>query len=349
VSQATPLLEVRDLAKHFVLGGGLAGRLTGRTAEVLRAVDGVDLAIGKGEALGLVGESGCGKSTLGRLIVGLHEPTRGQVLVDGQPLGASRSAHDRRRVQMIFQDPYASLNPRMTVRQTLAELLRVHRLAAPARIDERCRELVDVVGLPQNALDAYPRQFSGGQRQRISIARALALEPEVLIADEPVSALDVSVQATVLNLLADLRAELGLTLLFIAHNMAVVRHVCDRVAVMYLGRVVELGATADLFGAPRHPYSVALLASVPRLVPGRASTAPAIAGDPPSPIDLPAGCRFHPRCRLAQPVCSEADPALTSSPAGGAHRAACHFAWTAPPPAHVADVDADHGAEGATA
>src|SRR5262245_32237724 len=206
---------------------------------VLRAVDGVDLAISRGETLGLVGESGCGKSTLGRCIVGLYEPTAGEIRYDGAPLPARRDRATRRRIQMVFQDPYSSLNPRMTVRQTLGELLRVHRMVPRAAVDERCRELLDLVGLGTRALDAYPRQFSGGQRQRVSLARALALEPELLVADEPVSALDVSVQATVLNLLEELREKLGLTVLLIAHNMAVVRHVADRVSVMYLGRIVE--------------------------------------------------------------------------------------------------------------
>jgi oligopeptide/dipeptide ABC transporter ATP-binding protein len=329
---AEPLLEVRGLRMEFPLRG--------RRNERLRALDGVDLTIGRGEALGLVGESGCGKSTLGRCIVGLYEPTAGELRFAGQPLTTDRDRAARRRVQMVFQDPYSSLNPRMTVRQTLAELLRVHRMVPKAGIDARCRELMDLVGLPERSLGAYPRQFSGGQRQRVSIARALALEPELLIADEPVSALDVSVQATVLNLLADLRRELGLAMLFIAHNMAVVRHVCNRVAVMYLGRVVETAPTAELFGDARHPYTQGLLQAVPRLVPGRVSEAPAVAGDPPSPIDLPSGCRFHPRCPLAQPVCHEADPALLQGEGHDAHLAACHFAWQPAPPSHVPEVEA---------
>jgi oligopeptide/dipeptide ABC transporter ATP-binding protein len=304
---------------------------------VLRAVDGVDLAIARGDTLGLVGESGCGKSTLGRCVVGLYEPTAGEIRYDGTPLPAKRDRATRRRVQMVFQDPYSSLNPRMTVHQTLGELLRVHRMVPRASVDERCRELLDLVGLGPRALDAYPRQFSGGQRQRVSLARALALEPELLVADEPVSALDVSVQATVLNLLDDLRAKLGLTVLLIAHNMAVVRHVSDRVAVMYLGRIVETAPTEELFTNARHPYTQGLMRAVPRLAPGRASTASAVAGDPPSPIRLPTGCRFHPRCPIAQPVCSEDDPApVRGAPA---HAAACHFAWTARPHAHAAEVE----------
>ncbi|HVV59224.1 MAG TPA: ABC transporter ATP-binding protein [Gaiellaceae bacterium] len=334
-----PLLEVRGLHVHFPLGGGLGARLRGREAEVLRAVDGVDLELARGETLGLVGESGCGKSTLGRAIVGLDRPTAGEVRYAGETLPADRDRRERRRIQMVFQDPYSSLNPRMTVRQTLAELLRVHQVVPRESVDERCRELVGLVGLPERALDAHPRQFSGGQRQRIAIARALALEPEVLVADEPVSALDVSVQATVLNLLEELRARLGLTVLLIAHNMAVVRHVCDRVAVMYLGRIVETAPTGEVFTDPRHPYTQGLLRAVPRLTPGQAGDVVAVAGDPPSPIHLPAGCRFHPRCPIAQePLCSSEDPALAAGPERPAHRAACHFAWRPAPAAHVPEV-----------
>jgi oligopeptide/dipeptide ABC transporter ATP-binding protein len=330
-----PLLQVEQLSMHFPLGRGLAGRLRRDPADVLRAVDGVDLELARGEMLGLVGESGCGKSTLGRCIVGLYEPTGGTIRFAGETLRADRDRAGRRRIQMIFQDPYASLNPRMTVRQTLSELLRAHDVVPKAAVDVRCRELLELVGLPARALDAHPRQFSGGQRQRVSIARALALEPDVLVADEPVSALDVSVQATVLNLLEELRDRLGLTVLLIAHNMAVVRHVCDRVAVMYLGRIVETADTGELFANPRHPYTQGLLKAVPRLVPGRQSEAPAIVGDPPSPVDLPSGCRFHPRCPIAQvPVCSDADPALVPGPGGPRHSAACHFAWGPVPAAH---------------
>jgi oligopeptide/dipeptide ABC transporter ATP-binding protein len=331
-------MAVRGLEMHFVVADTLARKLRRQPPDVVQAVAGVDLEVARGEVLGLVGESGCGKSTLGRCIVGLYRPTAGEVLWEGQPLRADRDRAQRRRMQMVFQDPYSSLNPRMTVRQTLSEVLRVHRMVPRERVDERCRELMDLVGLGARSLDAHPRQFSGGQRQRVSVARALALEPELLVADEPVSALDVSVQATVLNLLDDLRAQLGLTMLFIAHNMAVVRHVCDRVAVMYLGRIVETAPTAELFANPRHPYTQGLLKAVPRLVPGRASQAPAMVGDPPSPIDPPKGCRFHPRCPLAQQVCREDDPALAAGPSGGAHVAACHFAWTAPPSPHQPEV-----------
>jgi oligopeptide transport system ATP-binding protein len=335
----TPILEVRDLRMHFELARGLSDHVLRRPADVLRAVDGVSLELRRGETLGLVGESGCGKSTLGRCIVGLHEPTTGEVRFEGAALSAKRTRPERRRIQMVFQDPYSSLNPRMTVRQTLAELLRAHQVVPADAVDARCRELVELVGLPQRALDAHPRQFSGGQRQRVGIARALALEPEVLVADEPVSALDVSVQATVLNLLAELRERLGLTVLLIAHNMAVVRHVCDRVAVMYLGRIVETAPAAELFADARHPYTQGLLRAVPRLEPGRASDAPAVVGDPPSPIRIPSGCRFHPRCPIAaEPLCETEDPPFAPGPERPAHAAACHFAWRPAPPTHVPEI-----------
>jgi oligopeptide/dipeptide ABC transporter ATP-binding protein len=336
------LLEVRGLVMHFPLRGGMRRRLRGEEPEVLRAVDGVDLELAGGETLGLVGESGCGKSTLGRCIVGLYEPTAGEIRYEGRTLAAHRARGERRRIQMVFQDPYSSLNPRLTVRQVLVELLRAHRMVPKERLEQRCRELVEIVGLGPRALDAHPRQFSGGQRQRVSIARALALEPEVLVADEPVSALDVSVQATVLNLLADLRTQLGLTMLLVAHNMAVVRHVCDRVAVMYLGRIVEIAPTNDLFANARHPYTQGLLRAVPKLVPGRVSTAAAVAGDPPSPIRVPTGCRFHTRCPVAQaPVCVEEEPVLLAGPGHPEHVSACHFAWTAKPAAHVPEVEVE--------
>jgi|SRR5712691_930062 len=337
---AEPLLEVRDLSMHFPLRRGIVRRLQGQPRAFLRAVDGVNLELAKGEALGLVGESGCGKSTLGRCIVGLYAPTAGEIRFGGAALRAKRERATRRRIQMVFQDPYSSLNPRMTVRQTLSELLRAHDMVPKAGTDARCRELLDLVGLGTRSLGAYPRQFSGGQRQRVSIARALALEPEVLVADEPVSALDVSVQATVLNLLEELQQKLGLTLLLIAHNMAVVRHVCDRVAVMYLGRIVETARTGELFTNARHPYTQGLLRAVPKLMPGRASEAAAVVGDPPSPIRLPSGCRFHPRCPIAQvPLCADEDPGLVPGPGLPEHVAACHFAWTAKPAAHVPEVE----------
>jgi len=265
---SVPVLTVDGLSQHFPLEYGTLDRLQRRPRAVLQALDGVDLTVGRSETRRLVGESGCGKSTLARCIVGLYEPTAGQVLFGTEVLAARRTRLQRRHVQTVFQDPYSSLNPRMTVGQTLRELLKLHEMVARNRLDARCRELMHVVGLPEHALASYPRQFSGGQRQRIGIARALSLEPQVLVADEPVSALDVSVQANVLNLLSDLKRDLGLSMLFVAHNMAGVRQVCDRVAVMYLGRIVETGRTEDVFADPQHPYTWLLLASVPRMRPG---------------------------------------------------------------------------------
>jgi oligopeptide/dipeptide ABC transporter ATP-binding protein len=326
---------------HFTVRDSLLRRARHVPPEILRAVDGVDLTIQPGEALGLVGESGCGKSTLGRCIVGLYEPTAGEIRFRGAELKRERS--ERRHMQIVFQDPYSSLNPRMTVRQVIGEVLRVHEVVPSERVDARSAELIDLVGLGQRALDAYPRQLSGGQRQRVSIARALALEPDLLVADEPVSALDVSVQANVLNLFERLQEQLDLALLFIAHNLAVVRHVCDRVAVMYLGRIVEEASTDEVFNNPRHPYTQGLLKAIPRLVPGQASSAVAVAGDPPSPINLPSGCRFHPRCPLAQQICNEHDPALTTGAPASAHVAACHFAWGGGGSPHVPEVELSSG------
>ncbi|MDQ3889986.1 MAG: ABC transporter ATP-binding protein [Actinomycetota bacterium] len=310
----------------FPLGGRVLPGRFGAPDAVLRAVDGVDLTLARGEALGLVGESGCGKSTLARCVVGLHEPTAGEIHFDGRRLTAARDATTRRRIQMVFQDPYSSLNPRLTVSRVLAELLRVHRVVPKEGIEARCRELVELVGLGTSALGAYPRQLSGGQRQRVSIARALALEPDVLVADEPVSALDVSVQATILNLLAELRRDLGLTLVLITHDMAVVRHVCERVAVMYLGRIVETAPTETLFSDPRHPYTRGLIDSVPLLRPGEKRHRTKLKGDPPSAVDIPSGCRFRLRCPIAQPDCAEIDPRLDPVEGAADHRAACLYA-----------------------
>ncbi len=318
-----PVLTVRRLSQHFPLEHRTLDRLRRRPRPVLRAVDGVDLVVGRSETVGLVGESGCGKSTLGRAIVGLYEPTAGEVLFGTEVLAAKRTREQRRHVQMVFQDPFSSLNPRMTVGQILRELLRLHKMVPPARIDARCRELVHLVGLPEHALASYPRQFSGGQRQRIGIARALALEPQVLVADEPVSALDVSVQANVLNLLSDLKRELGLSMLFVAHNMAVVRQACDRVSVMYLGRIVETGPTDEIFSRSQHPYTRLLLASVPRMRPGYEPAA-TVKGEPGSAVDLPKGCRFAARCPVAFDRCLVDDPALADAGSGD-HQAACHL------------------------
>jgi oligopeptide transport system ATP-binding protein len=339
----TDLLEVADLRKHFPLRQPLAARLRHRGTEVVRAVDGVDLSIARGEVLGLVGETGCGKSTLARCIAGLYQPDTGQIRLDGQVLPAARPPHLRRRVQMIFQDPYASLNPRMTVAQMVAEIVRIHHLVPRERVRSRVAELLALVGFPQALAGARPRQLSGGQRQRASIARALAAEPELLVADEPVSALDVSVQAVILNLLADLRDQLGLALLLITHDMAVVRLISDRVAVMYLGRIVETAPAQRLFASPRHPYTQGLFQAGPRMEPGRAAHRPAITGDPPSPVHLPAGCRFQSRCPIAQPVCREREPALLPGPAAPGHQAACHFAWDPAPAMNATARPGDRG------
>jgi oligopeptide/dipeptide ABC transporter ATP-binding protein len=329
-----PLLTATDISVGFPVASSIGARLR-HEERMLRAVDGVDLTIERGEALALVGESGSGKSTLARALTGLVPLNGGEIRLGDRVLSGRRSRADQRRVQMVFQDPYSSLNPRMTVAGMLHELLRVHSIVPRAEIDSYSRELVGLVGLTDDALSAYPRQFSGGQRQRVAIARALSLKPDLLVADEPVSALDVSVQATILNLLQDLRGSLGLTLLLISHNLAVVRHLCDRTAVMYLGRIVEIAPTAELFATPRHPYTRGLLAAIPRMT-ALSDQAPAVAGDPPSPLRIPAGCRFRTRCPIAQERCAHEDPALTTAPGRPGHAAACHFAFDAGPPAAAA-------------
>ena len=331
---APPVLEVRGLEMHFPLRRSGLSVVRGQDTESVKAVDGVDFTIARGESVGLVGESGCGKSTLGRCIVGLYKSTAGEVRLNGVAVAASKRQRNAnpRVAQIIFQDPYSSLNPRMTVQQTLMEALHVHHTVERQDAERRCAELLDLVRLSARVADAYPRQLSGGQRQRVSIARALAVEPELLVADEPVSALDVSVQATVLNLLADLRKELGLTLLLIAHNMAVVRHVCERTMVMYLGRIIETGPTERLIDDPQHPYTRALLTAIPRLTPGHRNETPALLGDPPSPIRLPVGCRFSPRCSIATEICSVSEPSLIFGTGDDAQRAAaCYYAWNGSP------------------
>jgi oligopeptide transport system ATP-binding protein len=320
----TPLLEVTDLVKHFpVKSGVVVDREVGR----VKAVDGVSLTIRAGETLGLVGESGCGKSTLSRTILQLTAPTSGSVRFEGQELvGRSRRAMRplRRQMQMIFQDPYASLNPRKRVGQIIGEPMEMHGIASGRDVTKRVRDLLDRVGLQAEHAERYPHEFSGGQRQRIGIARALALEPKLIIADEPVSALDVSVQAQIINLLEDLQEEFGLAYLFVAHDLGVVRHVSDRVAVMYLGRVVEMTDAKSLYREPLHPYSHALLSAVPVPDPriNAARERLVLEGDPPSPMDPPSGCHFHTRCPRAADDCRVDDPALRELVPN--HVAACH-------------------------
>lgn len=317
------LVETRGLTKHFPIHRGLLQRRHGE----VRALDGVDLTIRRGECFALVGESGSGKTTLGRCLVRLIEPTAGEIFFEGEDLLAlsGRALRQRRRrFQMIFQDPYGSLNPRMRVARILDEPLAVHDLV-PRGAERRRRiaELLDLVGLPTDALDRFPHEFSGGQRQRIGIARALATEPELLIADEPVSALDVSVRAQIVNLLYDLQRDLGLTLLFIGHDLALVEQISDRVAVLYLGRMVEVGERRDIFEQPQHPYTVSLLSAVPVADPGQHRKRIVLLGDPPSPANPPGGCPFHPRCPIARPHCSVDVPQLVPDATGRA--VACHY------------------------
>ena len=308
-------LQVRDLSVDFNVGG------TKKAPKTLRALRSVSVEVAKGEVYGIVGESGCGKSTLAKVLSGLTEPTAGKVSLGDETLLMNRTPSQRRKIQMVFQDPGSSLNPAMTIRRMLSQLLSFHQIVPKSEIEERCQKLMTQVNMPIDALDKKPGSLSGGQRQRIAIARALALEPEILIADEPTAALDVSVQASVLNLLSDLIRDLGMTMIFISHDMAVVRRVCDRVAVMYLGRIVESGATEKVFANPQHPYTNALMAAVPRLKRSTSTEFTMLKAEQPSPLANIVGCAFAGRCPKAADICLKTNPALD----GIAHEVACHF------------------------
>ncbi|MBB5085204.1 ABC transporter ATP-binding protein [Nonomuraea endophytica] len=325
-----PILEVRDLVKHFPLTQGIVVK---RQIGAIKAVDGVSFDLHRGETLGIVGESGCGKSTLAKVLMALERPTSGSVKIKGREIAHARGGElkrMRRNIQMVMQDPYTSLNPRMTVGDIIGEPYDIHTEVAP-RGDRRkkVQELLEVVGLNPDHINRYPHQFSGGQRQRIGIARGLALQPEIIVCDEPVSALDVSIQAQVINLLERLQDEFNLAYIFIAHDLSVVRHIADRVGVMYLGKLVELGKDTEVYDKPAHPYTQALLSAVPVPDPeGRELRERIILqGDPPSPANPPSGCRFRTRCWKAQEICAEEEPLLQIRP-GTAHESACHFAET---------------------
>jgi peptide/nickel transport system ATP-binding protein len=318
-----PLLQVREVKTHFPVRGGLLGRVRG----TVKAVDGVSFDVRRGETLGLVGESGCGKSTLGRTLLRLIDPTAGSIRFEGQELTGlpQRELRPlRRRMQLIFQDPYASLNPRMTVRDIIGEPFAIHGLARGREREEKVLALLELMGLPREAMERYPHEFSGGQRQRIGIARSIAMRPDLVIADEPISALDVSIQAQIVNLLVDLQRELKLTYVFIAHDLKIVEYISTRVAVMYLGKIVELADAADLYRRPRHPYTQALLSAVPVPDPDHKKTRIILQGDVPSPLAPPPGCAFHPRCPHAFERCRRETPPLYDL--GNGHTAACFLA-----------------------
>jgi oligopeptide transport system ATP-binding protein len=326
MNERAPLVQVRDLKKHFPITRGIVFQ---RQVGAVRAVDGITFDVYPSETLGLVGESGCGKTTAGRTILQLYRPSAGSVSFDGVELPALKGEtlrRMRRRMQMIFQDPFASLNPRMTISRIIGEPLRIHRMARGREQVERVQELLRLVRLNPRFINRYPHEFSGGQRQRIGIARALASRPDFIVCDEPISALDVSIQAQIVNLLEDLQDQLGLTYLFIAHDLSMVRHICDRVAVMYLGKIVELAEKEVLYDHPAHPYTRALLSAVPVPDPAaeRQRQRVILEGDVPDPSDPPPGCRFHTRCAMAQESCSQEEPAWRDLGAG--HYVACHLA-----------------------
>lgn len=313
------ILEAKNIKKHFPIKKGLFLRQVGS----VKAVDDVSLTVRKGETLGLVGESGCGKSTLGRTLIRLYEPTAGEISFDGQDflkLKGESLRLKRKNMQMIFQDPYASLDPRMTVGQVIRQPMDIHNVGTSAERTARVLELIELVGLRKSAVNRYPHEFSGGQRQRISIARAIALNPELIICDEPVSALDVSIQAQILNLLEDLQEKLGLTYIFISHDLSVIEHVCDRIAVMYLGKIVEVASRDELFSNPQHPYTQALIGAIPRVGAGKKKMKKSLGGEVPSPINPPSGCSFHTRCPYKMDICVAKIPVLEGT---DSHKKAC--------------------------